>query len=102
MFRVRHQFDPAASAGVRSATDVVAFERALQRLLKVLTGSPARRFRIASTTHEGVAYEIVVAEADVTCTCPGFEYRGQCRHARDIKTALAAGENIPAPYAEVR
>ena len=97
-FRVRHRIDRAATAGVRSATDVVAFERALQRLLKVLSGSPARRFRIASTTHEGVAYEIVVAEADVTCTCPGFEYRGQCRHARDIKAALASGHDVPAPY----
>ena len=24
------------------------------------------------------------------CTCPGFEYRGECKHVRDVrKTALA-------------
>jgi hypothetical protein len=71
-------------------------------LVKVLSGSPTRRFRIASTSHEGVGYEIVVADADVTCTCPGFEYRGQCRHARDVKAALASGHDVPGPYAEVK
>jgi SWI/SNF-related matrix-associated actin-dependent regulator 1 of chromatin subfamily A len=101
-FRARHRVDPAGTARPRSATDVAAFERALERLLKVLAGSPSRRFRIASASHNGLEYEIVVADADVTCSCPGFEYRGQCRHARDVKAALAAGRKVPAPYAEVR
>jgi SWI/SNF-related matrix-associated actin-dependent regulator of chromatin subfamily A-like protein 1 len=101
-FRTRHRRDPAGSHGVRNPADVEAFNRALERLLKVLSGSPSRRYRIASTSHTGVEYEIVVADADVTCTCPGFEYRGQCRHARDVKTALASGRGVPAPYAEVR
>ena len=67
----------------------------------MLSGPSARRFRIASTSHAGVEYEIVAVDADVTCSCPGFEYRGQCRHARDVKAALAAGQAVPAPYAEV-
>jgi SWIM zinc finger len=77
-----------------------AFRRALERLVKVLSGSPSRRFRIASTSHPGVEYEIIVDDTDVTCSCRGFEYRGQCRHARDIKAALAAGGAVPAPYRE--
>jgi SWI/SNF-related matrix-associated actin-dependent regulator 1 of chromatin subfamily A len=101
-FRARHQIDTAGTPGLRSATDVDAFRRALERLLKVLSGSPAKRFRIASTSHQDLEYEIVVADADVTCTCPGFEYRGQCRHARDVKAALASGHEVPAPYTEVR
>jgi hypothetical protein len=101
-FRARHQTDPGGAARLRTATDVAAFERALERLLKVLSGSPSRRFRIASTSHEGLDYEIVVADSDVTCTCPGFEYRGQCRHARDVKAALASGQDVPPQYAEVR
>jgi hypothetical protein len=101
-FRARHRSHPSGTASPRSATDVAAFERALERLVKVLSGSPSRRFKIASTSHTGLEYEIVVADADVTCTCPGFEYRGQCRHARDIKAAIASGQSVPAPYAEVR
>jgi len=101
-FRANHHRDPQGTAGFRSATEVQAFTRALEGLLKVLSGSSSTRFRIASTSHKGLEYEIVAADADVTCTCPGFEYRGQCRHARDVKAALASGQNVPAPYSEVR
>jgi SWIM zinc finger len=101
-FRARHKIDQRGTVHLRGPDDVEAFRRALERLAKVLSGSPAKRFRIASTSHKGLDYEIVVADADVTCTCPGFEYRGQCRHARDVKAALASGQEVPAPYAEVR
>jgi SWIM zinc finger len=101
-FRARHRIDRTGTSSLRGAADAEAFQRALERLVKVLSGSPTRRFRIASTSHEGVGYEIVVADADVTCTCPGFEYRGQCRHARDVKAALASGHDVPGPYAEVK
>ena len=101
-FRANHQRDPQGRAAFRSPSEVQAFKRALEGLLKVLSGSSSRRFHIASTSHEGLQYEIVVADADVTCTCPGFEYRGQCRHARDVKAALASGREVCAPYTEVR
>ena len=100
-FRARHHLEPAGTAGRHSAIDVEAFARALERLARVLSGSPSKRFRIVSTSHAGLEYEIVVADADVTCTCPGFEYRGQCRHARDIKAALACGQDVPAAYVQV-
>jgi SWI/SNF-related matrix-associated actin-dependent regulator 1 of chromatin subfamily A len=100
-FRASHHVDPKGTA-VRGAAEIQAFTRALEALLKVLSGSSSRRFRIASTSHKGVEYEIVAADSDVTCTCPGFGYRGQCRHARDVKAALASGRSVPAPYAEVR
>ena len=84
-------------------TDVEAFKRALERLVKVLSGSPARRFRIAEhVARRASSTKSSSTDADVTCTCPGFEYRGQCRHARDVKAALASGQEVPAPYAEVR
>ena len=41
---------------------------------------------------------MTVDGADVVCSCPGFEYRGQCRHARDVKAALASGKPAPAGY----
>jgi SWI/SNF-related matrix-associated actin-dependent regulator 1 of chromatin subfamily A len=102
-FRETHQ--KAAGRPVpaaRSERERQALTRALEGLVKVLSGPSARRFRIASTSHQGLEYEVVAIDADVTCTCPGFEYRGQCRHARDVKAALAAGDPVPAQYAEVR
>jgi SWI/SNF-related matrix-associated actin-dependent regulator 1 of chromatin subfamily A len=99
-YRTAHRADPHGRA-VRGEREVQALARALEALVKVLSGPSARRFRISSTSHEGVDYEIAVVDADVTCSCPGFEYRGQCRHARDIKAALATGEAVPAQYTEI-
>jgi SWI/SNF-related matrix-associated actin-dependent regulator 1 of chromatin subfamily A len=100
-FRATHRADTRGRETGRSEPELQALVRALQGLIKVLSGASSRRFRIASTSHKGLEYEIVAVEADVTCSCPGFEYRGQCRHARDVKAALAAGRAVPAPYAEV-
>ena len=100
-FRNKHRVVDSGSATVRGERETQALARALEALVKVLSGPSARRFRIASTSHKGVDYEIAAVDADVTCSCPGFEYRGQCRHARDVKAALAAGQPVPTPYTEV-
>jgi len=100
-FRQMHRDDPHRPAPVRGEREVQALVRALDALVKVLSGPSARRFRISSSSHTGVDYEVVVVDADVTCSCPGFEYRGQCRHARDVKAAIASGEPVPARYTEM-
>ena len=101
-FRAAHRTDADGHVAVRSEREIEALARALEGLVKILSGPSVRRFRISSTSHEGLAHEIVVVDADVTCSCPGFGYRGQCRHARDVKAALAAGAPVPTEYAEVR
>ena len=88
----------AAGASVSTPEETAALARALESLAKALSGTAAERYRFASASHPGVDYEITVHGADVVCSCPGFEYRGQCRHARDIKAALAAGQPMPAGY----
>jgi len=100
-FRTMHGVDPQRRPTLRGEREVQALARALEALVKVLSGPSARRFRTSSASHTGVDYEIAVVDADVTCSCPGFEYRGQCRHARDVKAALAAGEPVPGRYTEV-
>ncbi len=100
-FRAVHRDDTGRPQARRSQRELQALARALEGLVKVLSGPSARRFRISSGSHKGVEYEIVAVDADVTCSCPGFEYRGQCRHARDVKAALAAGLPVPSAYAEV-
>jgi len=85
-------------AASRRPEDIDALRRALEALARVLSGPAMNRYRIASTSQAGVDYLITADGADVTCSCPGFEYRGQCRHARDVKAALAAGSAVPAAY----
>jgi SNF2 family DNA or RNA helicase len=100
-FRSTHGAETPRHAGARGERELQALARALEGLVKVLAGPSARRFRIASTSHKGMEYEIAAVDSDVTCSCPGFEYRGQCRHARDVKAALASAEQVPAEYREV-
>ena len=45
-----------------------------------------RVITITSRSKPGVTYELRVAGGIVTCTCPGFSYRGNCTHARDVAT----------------
>jgi hypothetical protein len=82
----------------RAAGEEEVLRRALQALARALPRPPVERYRFASTSHPGVEYEITIDGADVSCTCPGFEYRGQCRHARDIKAAVAGGMGAPVGY----
>ena len=84
--------DPAAIRSLRAALEVLA---------RVLEGPRAQRFQTASSSKPGSHYFIDVDGSDVTCSCPGFEYRGQCKHARDVKNALASGKALPAEYAPV-
>lgn len=82
----------------RGPEDIEALRRALEALARVLSGPAVNRYRVASTSQPGVGYVITADGTDVTCSCPGFEYRGQCRHARDVKASLAAGKAVPAAY----
>jgi SWI/SNF-related matrix-associated actin-dependent regulator 1 of chromatin subfamily A len=89
---------PEETAAPRRPEDIDALKRALDALARVLSGPSVSRYRIASTSQPGVHYVVTDDGTDVTCSCAGFEYRGQCRHARDVKAALAAGKAVPAAY----
>jgi SWI/SNF-related matrix-associated actin-dependent regulator of chromatin subfamily A-like protein 1 len=97
----RPPFDGAqgrSGASARTTEEAAALGRALEALARALTGPSVERYRFASTTQSGVEYELTIDGADVICSCRGFEYRGQCRHARDLKTALAEGQPVPHGY----
>jgi len=89
-----------ADASADPAT-VQSLRRALESLARVLAGSRARRYRVKSSSNPNAHYEVAVDGEDVTCSCPGFEYRGQCRHARDVKHALVSGGEPPQAYEAV-
>jgi hypothetical protein len=96
------ELDAAASeqsgTQLRTPEEHDALRRALEALARALSVPPVERYRFASRSHSGVEYEITIDGADVFCTCPGFEYRGQCRHAREVKEAVAMGSKLPAGY----
>jgi SWI/SNF-related matrix-associated actin-dependent regulator of chromatin subfamily A-like protein 1 len=70
---------------------------ALLALARVLAGPVSLRYRATSSSRPGAFYVLDVDEGgDVSCTCPGFEYRGACSHARSLKAALAKGGDLPA------
>jgi len=96
--RAAHDSRSGHAAASRRPEDIEALRRALDALARVLSGPSVSRYRIASTSQSGVEYVITADGADVTCSCPGFDYRGQCRHARDVKAALAAGSAVPRAY----
>jgi hypothetical protein len=85
-------------ARTRTPEEMEALKRAVDALARALSAPSVERYRYSSASHAGVEYEITVDGADVMCTCPGFEYRGQCRHARDIKAAVAEGKPAPTGY----
>ena len=44
----------------------------------------------SSSMEPGAYFEIVVtAWGEVRCACPGFNYRGVCKHAAAVKAKLA-------------
>src|SRR5262249_10576187 len=67
---------------------------ALLGLARALSGPAAKRYRASSSSKPGVYYVLDVDGGDVTCTCPGFEYRGACAHSRALKAALTTGGGV--------
>ncbi len=72
-------------------------EAAIHALATVLAGPGHAVYEIASSSGTST-YRLEVEGADITCDCKGFSYRGMCRHARDLKDALATGAPVPESY----
>lgn len=71
---------------------------AIAKLAQALAGPPVARYKLASSKRAGVEYELDVDGTDVICSCPGFEYRGACTHARTLKSALTEGRTPPPEF----
>ncbi len=95
--------DTAYSDRPEKAPETPGLEDAIRLLAEVLAGSRVRRWRVPSSSRPGVSYILECDSAgDVTCTCPGFYYRGQCSHARALKQRLAKGQPPPKGYEEYK
>ncbi len=65
------------------------------------TIAPQLRIHGASKSDHSKSYTLTYESGDVSCTCPGFEYRGMCSHSKALKAALAADKPAPAGYEAV-
>ena len=91
--------DPGAGRPEAGPLDPSLTRKALLALARALKGPEATKYRVASASSPGAHYMLVVSDGqDVECSCPGFEYRGACRHARNLKQALASGAGAPPGY----
>jgi hypothetical protein len=93
--------EAAAQQGVAHDAARALPAEAILALARVLSGPALSRYRVVSSSKPGAFYLLDVDGGDVLCTCPGFEYRGACRHARTLKAALAAGGPVPAEFEPV-
>ena len=56
----------------------------------VLSGGRIRRYTTESASHPGQQHELVVVSGRVSsCTCPGWGFRHECRHAARLGAFLA-------------
>ncbi len=76
-------------------------EQAILALTRVLSGPGRTVFRVASSRDPAVSYTLEVSGADIICTCKGFEYRGNCVHARKLKEASVSGADLPEGFEKI-
>jgi SWI/SNF-related matrix-associated actin-dependent regulator 1 of chromatin subfamily A len=84
--------DPARPSPRRS---VGLLEETLDLLARARRGLAAQgpttvEHRVASKSKPGEFYTVTVSSGVVRCDCPGFAYRGNCSHAREIAAHIAA------------
>jgi SWI/SNF-related matrix-associated actin-dependent regulator 1 of chromatin subfamily A len=95
---VTRSFSQHTVADTASLRQAGLTPEAIAKLASALAGRPAARYLVRSASKPGVSYELEVDGADVVCSCPGFDYRGACTHARTLKAALVAGRTPPVEF----
>lgn len=71
--------------------------KAMELLREALSGASSTHYQAESMSGRGTVYDLVAdAAGDIHCSCPGFEFRGACNHARRLKQALSSGDSLPA------
>jgi len=55
-----------------------------------LTGlvAEAGTFAVPSGSRPGVVYRVIWGEVGLWCECPGYAFRGDCKHAKQVVTLV--------------
>lgn len=91
-------FEQGGAAGGAHPPPPAVTDELIEWLASALEGPRSDTYRIESGSKPGAYYELKVDGAEVDCTCRGFEYRGTCRHALQLKTCLVEGREVPPAY----
>lgn len=75
---------------------------AILALARVLARPTANVYHAVSNSDPNKCYTLTFEASEVTCTCPGFEYRGTCSHSRKLKEALVKGGELPKGFKEAQ
>jgi hypothetical protein len=106
---VERLLQEVSASAARSAAEADAMQRvhtlfkqlpqeAVEALARVLAGPQVQGYECTSSSSPGKAYRLEVDGGDVTCSCPGFEYRGACSHSRALKAALTKDGALPSGF----
>lgn len=58
----------------------------IQALANALVGPSGSKFEFPSSSDPRKKYTVTVMGSDMDCTCPGFEYRGTCKHIVEVRS----------------
>ena len=100
LYRDRQPDQPETADQASTKKPSAITQEAIAALASALNQKEATRYQMANSKGDGF-YILEVDGGDVTCSCRGFEFRGQCKHARTLKTAIADGDGIPDQYTTV-
>jgi hypothetical protein len=58
----------------------------IEALANALSGPKAQTVEFASSRDPSKKYIVSIVGPDMDCTCPGFEYRGTCKHIVEVRS----------------
>ena len=87
--RKRHALADAAMAGDTSRASTRPrpglTPEVIEALASALAGPRSTRLEFASSRDPSKTYVVTIVGPDMDCTCPGFEYRGTCKHVIETR-----------------
>lgn len=96
-----HRSQHPGPSQVRATKKPAVSSAAIDALARALDRPDTVRYQLPNSKGDG-HYLLEVDTGDVICDCRGFNFRGQCKHSRILKDAIAQNQAIPEGYEAVK